>query len=79
MFLKKKRDGTIKTQGCAVGIPQRTYFTKDEASSLTVSIKAVMLSCAIDTKKQICLASNIPVTFLHSDMEVTVIMCIELY
>jgi len=53
IFLKKNRDGTIKTQVCADGIPQGIYLTKDEASSLTVSIKAVMLSCAIDTKKQI--------------------------
>ena len=79
IFLKKKRDGTIMTQGCADGIPHRIYLTKDEASSLTVSIKAAMLSCAINTKKQICIASNILVTFLHSDMEVTVIRCIELY
>ena len=51
MFLKKKRDGTIKTQGCDDGIAQRIYLTKDEAISFTVSIKAVILSCAINTKE----------------------------
>jgi len=48
MFLKEKRDGTIKARGCADGRPQRLYTNKDDASSPTVSIEAMMLSCAID-------------------------------
>jgi len=50
MFLKEKRNGTIKARGCADGRPQRLYTTKEEASSPKVSLEALMLSCAIDTK-----------------------------
>ena len=50
MFLKEKRDGTIKARGCADGRPQRQYTAKTDVSSPTVSLEALMLSCAIDAK-----------------------------
>mmetsp|Transcript_7190 Transcript_7190/g.15685 ORF Transcript_7190/g.15685 Transcript_7190/m.15685 type:complete len:221 (-) Transcript_7190:165-827(-) len=36
MFLKRKRDGTIKGRGCADGRPQRAYINKEESSSPTI-------------------------------------------
>jgi hypothetical protein len=48
MFLKQKRDGTVKGRGCADGRKQRPYTTKEEASSPTVATESVMLSCTID-------------------------------
>jgi hypothetical protein len=48
MFLKRKRDGTVKARGCADGRPQREYITKDESSSPTVSIYPLMASCLMD-------------------------------
>jgi hypothetical protein len=48
MFLKRKRDGTVKTRGCADGRPQREYISKDDSSSPTVSIYALMASCLMD-------------------------------
>ena len=51
MFLKQKRNGTIKGRGCADGRKQRAYTTKEEASSPTVAIESVMLSCVIDAKE----------------------------
>jgi hypothetical protein len=48
MFLKRKRCGKIKARGCADGRPQREYITKDESSSPTVSIYALMTSCLMD-------------------------------
>ena len=51
MFLKQKRNGTIKGRGCADGRKQRATTTKEEASSLTVAIESVMLSCVIDAKE----------------------------
>jgi hypothetical protein len=42
MFLKRKRDGTVKARGCADGQPQREYISKDDSSSPTVSIYALM-------------------------------------
>ena len=41
MFLKKKRDGTIKGRGCADGRKQRRYITKSDASSPTISTEDV--------------------------------------
>ena len=38
MFMKEKRDGTIKAWGCADGRPQHIYTQTEEASSPTVSI-----------------------------------------
>ncbi|KAI2496760.1 Reverse transcriptase (RNA-dependent DNA polymerase) [Fragilaria crotonensis] len=52
MFLKQKRDGTVKGRGCADGRKQRPYTTKEEASSPTVATESVMLSCTIDAKEE---------------------------
>ena len=43
MFLKEKRDGTIKARGCVEGRPQRLYTNKEDASLPTISIEAMML------------------------------------
>jgi len=51
MFIKEKRDGAIKARGCANGRPQRQYTEKRDASSPTVSLEAMMLSCCIDAKE----------------------------
>jgi len=51
MFLKEKRDGTVKSRGCADGRSQREYTTKAETSLPTVSLEAMMMSCAIDAKE----------------------------
>jgi hypothetical protein len=48
MFLKRTRCGKIKARGCAHGRPQREYISKDESSSPTVSIYALMTSCLMD-------------------------------
>ena len=37
MFLKEKRDSTIKGWGCADGRRQRLYMAKDQTSSPTIS------------------------------------------
>ena len=51
MFLKEKRDGTIKARGCADGRSQREYTTKSDTSSPTVSLEAMMMSCTIVAKE----------------------------
>ena len=78
MFLKEKRDGTIKARGCADGKPQRIYSSKEDTSSPTVSIEAMMMSCAIDAKEnRYVVVSDIPGAFLHADMEENVNMLLE--
>jgi hypothetical protein len=68
MFLKRKRDGTVKARGCADGRPQREYISKDESSSPTVSIYTLMASClidAIDDRKVV--TCDIPGAFLQAN------------
>ena len=68
MFLKRKRTGDVKARGCADGRPQREYISKDESSSPTVSIYALMASClmdAIDERKVV--TCDIPGAFLQAD------------
>ena len=78
MFLKEKRDGSIKARGCADGRPQRIYTNKEDASSPTISIEAMVLSCAIDAKEnRYIVVSDIPGSFLHADMEESVHMLLE--
>ena len=43
MFLKEKRDRTIKARGCVDCRPQRIYTNKEDTSSPTISIEAMML------------------------------------
>ena len=60
IFLKEKRDGTIKARGFADGRPQRIYTNIEDTSSPTMSIEA-MLSCTIDAKQsRYVVVSDIP-------------------
>jgi len=78
MFLKEKHDGTIKAIGCTDGRSQREYTTKSNTSSLTVSLEAIMMSCAIDAKENRHVAiAYIPGAFLHADMDEEVYMLLE--
>ena len=68
MFLKRKRSGKMKGRGCADGRPQRDYITKEESSSPTVPLYALMGSCvmdAVDDRKIITV--EIPGAFLQGD------------
>ena len=70
MFLKKKRTGQIKGRGCADGRKQRLYTKKEEASSPTVSIEALMISCMIDAEEGREVATiDIPGAFMQADMD----------
>ena len=48
VFLKRRRNGLVKAQGCADGRPQREYISKLESSAPTVKTHALFLSCLID-------------------------------
>jgi hypothetical protein len=78
MFLKKKRNGMIKGRGCADGRKQRAYTTKEEASSPTVAIEAVLLSCVIDADERRDVATvDLPGAFMQADMDEVVHMRME--
>jgi hypothetical protein len=68
IFLKRKRYGKVKARGCAGGRPQREYISKDESSSPTVSIYALMTSCLMDAIEGRKVATcDIPGAFLQAD------------
>jgi len=57
---------------------KRIYTNKEDTSSPTVSIEAIMLSCAIDAKEnRYIVVSDIPGAVLHADMEDNVHMLLE--
>jgi hypothetical protein len=53
MFLKEKRDGSLKGRTVAGGNKQRDYISKEDASSPTVATEAVQ-------KPYYCCASSMP-------------------
>ena len=70
MFLKEKRDGSIKGRGCADRRPQREYITKEDSTSPTITIEALMLSSIIDAHERRDIATcDIPGAFMQSKTE----------
>jgi hypothetical protein len=68
MFLKRKRDGTVKARGCADGRPQCEYIYKDDSSSPTVSIYALIALCLMDAiNDQKVVTCDIPGAFPQTD------------
>jgi hypothetical protein len=68
MFLKRKRDGTVKARGYADGRPQCEYISKNDSSSPTVSIYALMASCLMDViDERKVVTCDIPGAFLQAD------------
>jgi len=56
----------------------KEYTSKEDTHLPTISIEAMMLSCAIDAKEnRYVVVSDIPGAFLHADMEATVHMLLE--
>ncbi len=78
MFLKEKRCGTIKARGCADGRSQRAYTPKEEASSPTVAIESVMISCTIDAREKRHVATvDLPGAFMQTDQDEVVHMKLQ--
>ena len=49
IILTQKRSGEIKGRACVLdGRTQRGKITKDEAASSTVSLEAILVTCAIE-------------------------------
>ena len=70
IFLKEKRDGTIKGRACADGRKQRETMAKEEASSPTPALEAVLLTAVIEAKEKRDVAvMDIPNAFVQTDME----------
>ena len=69
MFLKRKRNTSIKGTRCADGHHPCKNICKEDATSPTVSLYTLVLSSIIDTIEEHNVARvNIPGAFLQTDM-----------
>ena len=55
---KEKKDGKIKGCTCVNGSQQRLYTAEEDASSLTVSTEALLITAAIDVAEQHFVATS---------------------
>jgi hypothetical protein len=70
MFLKLKRDGTLKGRTVAGGDKQRGTIDKADASSPTVSLESVLLTSVIDAQERREVATiDIPNAFVQTKLE----------
>jgi hypothetical protein len=70
MFLKEKHSGKIKGQTVAGGNKQRDYISKEDATSPTVAMESILLTCIIDAEEGRDVAVvNIPNAFIQTCIE----------
>ncbi len=75
IFLKEKRNGTVKAQSCANRSVQRDHVAKEEAASPTVVLESVFVTNAIDVKEnREVVTIDIPGAFLHATNDNYVVM-----
>ena len=75
IFVKEKRDKSIKTRACVNGAPQREYIAKEDATSPTVAIDSVFITGAIDAHERRDVAyADLPGAFLHTETDEKVVM-----
>ena len=75
MFLKEKKDGTVKARACADGRKQRDTIHKEDATSPTVSIELLFMTCASEASERRDVAiMDLPGAFLHAYCSDYVIM-----
>jgi hypothetical protein len=78
VFLKEKRDGSIKTRACVNGAPQRKIWSKEDAASPTPHLESVFLVAGISAwqhRKNRCF--DIPSAFPTTDTDEEVIMVLK--
>jgi hypothetical protein len=69
-FLKEKRTSIIKGRGCADGCKQQSLITKENASSPTVSLESLLLTCVIDAMERRYIATtDTPGALMSADMD----------
>jgi hypothetical protein len=70
MFLKQKRDESIKARTVVDGNKQRDFISKEDSSSPTVATESVLLTCTIDAQEGRELAIiDIPNAFIQTRAE----------
>jgi hypothetical protein len=75
IFLKEKRNVTVKARSCANGSVQRSHVAKEEAASPTVALESVFVTAAIDAREnREVVTIDIPGAFLHATNDDYVVM-----
>ena len=70
IFLKEKRDGSIKGRACADGRKQREFIPKEEATSPTPKLESILLTCVIDAMENRDVATmDIPNAFVQTKID----------
>ena len=70
MFLKENKNGYIKGRTVAGGNRQRDFISKEDSSSPTVYMEAVLLNCIIDDEEDRDVAViDIPNAFIQTIVE----------
>ena len=78
MFLKEKRDGTVKGRACAVGTSQREYIKKEDAASPTAATESVFITSVIAAHEERGTAIfDILGAFWHALTDEDVLMLLE--
>ncbi len=78
MFLKEKRDQSVKARLCADSQKQRGDWTKQKTTLPTVSTEAVFITAVIDAHKECDVACfDIPGAFLHADSDEDITMILK--
>jgi hypothetical protein len=69
-LLRGNANGILKARQVAGGNKQQGYITKEDASSLMVSLEAVLLTCGVDANKNRDVAIvDIPNAFVQTIVE----------
>jgi hypothetical protein len=70
IFLNEKRDETIKARMCANGSTQRSYISREEASSPTAASEAIITTGVIDAKeRRDIMTLDIPNAFVQTKID----------
>ena len=78
MFLKEKRDLSVKARMCTDGRGQRGDWSKQDTTSPTVSTKSVFITVVIDTHEGRDIACvDILGAFLHAELDEDITMIVK--
>jgi hypothetical protein len=77
MFLKEKRDSSVKVRMCADGRKQKDgTWAKQDTTLPTMAMESVFITIVIDAHKDVA-CFNIPGAFLHADVNEDITMVLK--
>ena len=78
LFLKEKRTGDIKGRACINRAPQRSYISKEDAASPTISMESTFITASIAAhERRVTQFYDVPSAFVNTDVDEEVIMVLK--